>query len=111
MTSSLMFDGCSSSHGGCFASTVKPFQVSLVEPVAYLMISYSWCRSPDSSGINGTQNDRDVRYSHLGPSHQKEAIERLVSAQRLKAVQTATRSATSDLQRISDQKTQSVQVH
>jgi hypothetical protein len=33
---------CFPSHqatGGCYASTVKPFQVSLVKPVGYLLLS------------------------------------------------------------------------
>jgi hypothetical protein len=54
-----------------------------------------------------------VRYSHLAPSHQKEAIERLVSisSQRIKSVPSDTRSDTKDFQANSDITVQTEQVH
>jgi integrase len=54
-----------------------------------------------------------VRYSHLAPSHQKEAIERLVSisSQRIKSTPSDTRSDTKDFQANSDITVQTEQVH
>jgi Phage integrase family len=54
-----------------------------------------------------------IRYSHLAPSHQREAIERLVSvpSQRAPKIPTDTRTDTSDFQVNSDSTLQTEQVH
>lgn len=54
-----------------------------------------------------------IRYSHLAPSHQREAIERLVSVspQQMKTTPTDTRTDTSDFQVNSDITVQAEQVH
>jgi integrase len=54
-----------------------------------------------------------IRYSHLAPSHQKEAVERLVSvqSQRTTAASTDTRTDTSDFHASSEIIVQTEQVH
>jgi hypothetical protein len=54
-----------------------------------------------------------IRYSHLAPSHQKEAIERLVSASSppIKTVPSDTRTDTSDFEENSDGNVGIAQVH
>ena len=54
-----------------------------------------------------------IRYSHLAPSHQKEAIERLVStaSQSAKLVPTCTTTDTSDFGRDTDDRVESSQVN
>jgi hypothetical protein len=54
-----------------------------------------------------------IRYSHLAPSHQKEAIEHLMSvpSHPIKSLPTDTRTDTSDFQASSDITVQTDQVH
>ena len=54
-----------------------------------------------------------IRYSHLAPSHQREAIERLVSPQSREVieVQTGTRTGTSGFQGSSETQRSIAQVH
>ena len=52
-----------------------------------------------------------VRYAHLAPSHQGEASERLASPRAVIAVQTATKTATSDFQVISERRREGAQAN